>query len=400
MRKIIFIVYHPFFQRDFHRYGVEFFMGKGYPIEIWYIPHNQAVDFVGDYPLYKGDNYHKYDFQEYKKQVEIHLHDIFVLFDIEERESYEIINHGCKYVIMSGLCGVFQLSDVCQYRVPLRLYESLRRVFQQGFIQSASMIYEKILRKIYMKRVAYAIKKNPAIKILTSTKKVSKMYLKDEILKGNVLYTHALDFDRYIEEEEKKDNRENMYIVFCDSGYGSTGYDFVYCGINNVLDNKKFHTQIDNLLKKMEMKYNIPAVILGHPHSKYENGAFGGRKVIINNTCEYAKKSKMFILNTSTAINFAALYNRPILQVVNSDFKRIHTVYPNAYEHIRYESNIVYGCGFMDMDDKVAMQHPWDYVKPMEPVKRQKFIRDYIIDNDTKYKRTFEYLEENLRCEI
>lgn len=49
------------------------------------------------------------------------------------------------------------------------------------------------------------------------------------------------------------------------------------------------------------------------------------------------------------------------------------------------------------MDDEEAMEHPWDYVKRMNIEKRKQYIRDYLIDNDTTDKCSYEYLEEAIR---
>lgn len=391
MRKIIFVVIHPFFQRDYHRFGIEYFMERGYSVEIWRLLSKKTIDFLADMPLYQGDNFHEYDYNELKKQLGNHWDDIYVIFSMEP-EYYEIINRGYKYMLFFGMAGVFLLNAP-----PTEFFERVKRAFYRGFFQSMIVLYNKYKNINNKNLYINAMRKNPPIQILTSTHKVARIYLTEEQLQGNVLYTHAVDYDRYIEENRKRNDDTVKYIVFCDCGLGAIDYDSVLNNYEQLEDKSRFSGQIELLLSRLEEKYNLPAIILGHPHTKYENETLYGRKIVLNRTAEFTKEAVAFVLNTSTAISFAALYDVPTLYVVNTEFKRLRFFYPNLYELIEYEAKNVFGCGFLDMDDEEKMARPWDYVKRMDIEKRKQYIRDYLIDNNTKDKCSYEYLEEALR---
>ena len=73
---MIFVYLHPFRQIDFYRFGVYFFMKSGYPTEIWRIIDEKSIDLIPERAIYQGRNYHEYDFQGFRTQVDNHLNDI------------------------------------------------------------------------------------------------------------------------------------------------------------------------------------------------------------------------------------------------------------------------------------------------------------------------------------
>ena len=395
-KKIIFVYPHPFFQRDVHRFGAEYLMKKGYSVELWRLFSDDSISFLGGDSVYQGENYYEYDYHEFKWQVGNHLDDIYILIGANQVIYGEIINRGCIYFFWDGMGGVFSFSDACTQKFSQLLYKKLKRAFQRGAFQSLLHLYDMIQTNHRIRKYKGIQRNNPPIQIVTSTRKVAQKYWSYEQLQGNVLYTHAMDYDRYIEENRKIDT-DGKYIVFCDTGIGTIDYDTVYYNYEQINDRYRFLEQTEELIVALEKKYNLPTIILGHPNAIYENGTFFGRQVVRNRSCEYTKKAAVFILNVSLAINFAVLYDVPTLQVVNTEFKHLTFMAPNLYEYIKCQALDILGCGFLDMDDADAMKHPWDYVKRMDPMKRERYIHDYLIDNNTTDKCSYEYLEEVIR---
>jgi hypothetical protein len=148
----------------------------------------------------------------------------------------------------------------------------------------------------------------------------------------------------------------------------------------------------------MEKKYNLPVVILGHPHVIYQKGDFGGREIVYNRISEFMQKAEVLILDLSVAIGFAAMYDIPVLRVgsrfFNYDKSQLKIYLPNVYDFIKYESEVVLGCGFLDLDDEDELEHPWDFVKRIDEEKRKKYLKEYVIDGEKAEKTTYEYMEE------
>lgn len=410
-RSIIFVNVGLFFQRDAIRFGCTYLMEKGYLVEIWDLLTERPMDFRATMPLYNGDNYYEYTYDEFRDNLNRHMQDIYVFIyasdDLFLRICTEIINLGCRYILIPGIGGVYIRRPDFLSRNLSFLKRNINLILTNDRKKWKSILLKKLqnlskrnaARKIITQYFT-ALQNKPPLAVLTGTHKAYEQLLVPKQLQSNILYTHALDYDRFIEENRKRNNHPHKYVVFCDSGFGATHYDSVIAGEKPLIDKTKFFMQIESLLSKLEEHYNLPAVILGHPHVKYEEGMFAGRKIVFNRTCEFARNAEVFVLNMSASINFALLYDVPILQVANQDFKKITIIYPNLYEYILLETEKVICAGFLDLDNKSAMEHPWDYVKRASASKREEYIRTYIIDNDTTDKCTYEYLEDVIRHEL
>jgi hypothetical protein len=256
-------------------------------------------------------------------------------------------------------------------------------------------------RRRYIEEYFKAWRKTPPILILTSTHHLAKQYLTKEQLKGNIMYIHTWDYDRYIEQKRKEDLRMDKYIVYCDGGFTSIDYHEALNGKlhTEILDHRKeYFDKIEILFNQMEKKYNLPVVILGHPHVIYQKGDFGGREIVYNRISEFMQKAEVLILDLSVAIGFAAMYDIPVLRVgsrfFNYDKSQLKIYLPNVYDFIKYESEVVLGCGFLDLDDEDELEHPWDFVKRIDEEKRKKYLKEYVIDGEKAEKTTYEYMEE------
>lgn len=182
-----------------------------------------------------------------------------------------------------------------------------------------------------------------------------------------MIYIHSMDYDRYIETNRENNNLSEKHILYIDTGLFLLNYDAVREGsmkeIRDYAD--EFFNQIETLFNRLSTYYNLPIVISGHPHSKYPKEAYGGRKIIYNRTAQLAKDAKIIIVIDSTATSFAALYDKPLIHIVN---KRLMTPFePDStlfwFDYIRLKASLIEGVGFLDMDNEQNMLHPWAFAK-------------------------------------
>nr|MCR5268534.1 hypothetical protein [Lachnospiraceae bacterium] len=107
------------------------------------------------------------------------------------------------------------------------------------------------------------------------------------------------------------------------------------------------------------------------------------------------------IMSTSTAVSFAILYDKPVLKVCNQSMRQMPGGYGlNLYGYITLETTAYLGCDILDMDDAQKMTHPWDFALRLDAVKREKYMRDCIIDNDTSGHTIMECVEERIRSDL
>ncbi|MCR5592000.1 MAG: hypothetical protein K6F73_10770 [Lachnospiraceae bacterium] len=398
--KIIFVVVHPYALRDHKRFGAAYLMEQGYNVEIWRIMDSKSVSMDFSAGMYEGKGYRELSQNEYINELKSTRDKAFFIFQGKPDPIYPAAKMGCRYVIMNGMCAVPvpDPEDRSVLNIPAEggIESRLQRLCSSGITgYIKSYIHSRLTRK---KRENLTEKTPPAL-VVSSTHCAAKQYLTDKELSGNVLYTHALDYDRFIEANRADSDRTARHIVYCDGQMFVKGYDAVILGIEGDAYKraKEYYSQLEKLFERLEEHYGLPVVIAGSPHLKYDGDSFCGRKLYFNQTCELTRNAALFIVTTTTAMNFPALYDVPVLKIANSSLKTTPLgKYADTYAYIKDEADQIFGCGFLDLDDEDAMSHPWEYVKPMDRKKRDKFIEEYLIDNDTEDKTVMECVEAYL----
>ncbi|MEK7783941.1 MAG: hypothetical protein AAB658_00780 [Chloroflexota bacterium] len=75
----------------------------------------------------------------------------------------------------------------------------------------------------------------------------------------------------------------------------------------------------------LEREHGARIVIAAHPHSRYEDRPedyFGGRPVVQGKTLELVRKAGFVIAHSSTALNFAVLFRKPVLFITTDSLQR------------------------------------------------------------------------------
>lgn len=402
--KIIFVVMYPYFARDHHRFGAEYMMERGHEVEIWHVANagNSGLDYSAEY--YKGENYHELTPEEYRAAANRNRKEAVFIVNGSGNPLITLAEENCRYLVMTGLGAVPKPHPVNANTPLSEEYSAIKRKIIDsisdplGFAKRRIGRLKKGCKDRTMKRLLI---KNPPEFIVTSTHLAAQRYLSPSELKCNIIYTHALDYDRYIEVNRKNPNKEEKHILYCDSGFYHMCQDSVVLKRDFGHDCEgEYYSQLGKLFSLLEEHYHIPVVIAAHPHVVYGDNAFGGRKLIFDKTCELARDAAVFITTTSTATNFAVLYDLPILKIAS---KRLKTVgyygTDNAYDWIKYEAEELLGCGFVDLDDDNEMQSPWNRIRRIPTEKRLEFLKDYVIDSNVSDQTIAEVIEENLNKE-
>lgn len=105
----------------------------------------------------------------------------------------------------------------------------------------------------------------------------------------------------------------NDYFVFLDENLIDHS-DYL---INNarVEEEYIYYDELNKFFKFLEDKHNIEIVIAAHPRADFNKtkSRFLGRKVFQNSTLGLVKHCQACITHASTSINFAVIYNKPII---------------------------------------------------------------------------------------
>jgi hypothetical protein len=134
---------------------------------------------------------------------------------------------------------------------------------------------------------------------------------------SKLIWAHAFDYDRYLTFMAQKLDSilKDSYLVFLDEGY-PTHPDFSLKGMmkNPFLSVQHYADSMESFFSVIEERCDLKIVIAAHPKSAYEMipGLFKGRKIIKGKTLELVAHSKGVLGHSSTSINFAVLFKKPV----------------------------------------------------------------------------------------
>ncbi len=400
--RIIYVVIHPYSLRDHLRFGGEYLMDHGYNVEIWRIVQDSSVYMNWGGGMYEGDNYHEYSLTDYKRNLCMRREDSVFVFQGKTHAMYIASGLKATCIVMDGLGAVPRFYDYGfskENKAEKKgLFNRLRGKTPKDYLIFISYCTSTLIEEIRRKARGSTWRSNPPVLLVTSTHYASSLYFKPwEMETAHVLYVHAMDYDRYIEANQMESD-ESGVIVYIDAGFSSDTYDFVSKNSNEFVEcdgGIPEKSALDHLFSILEEKYKSEVVVAGHPHREYSGDTFCGRRLVLNRTCELVKNSSLVVLTTSTAMNYIALYNKPVLKIASSQFKSFkYAGCDSAYDWIKFEAEEIMGCGFLNLDDKDTYDHIGNKIKQMDHKKREEYISKYIIDGDMTDKTIVEYLED------
>ena len=150
--------------------------------------------------------------------------------------------------------------------------------------------------------------------------------------KVKVINVNANDYDKYLSISNKHELVSGTYCVFLDQ-YIPYHPDFIIHKKKTV-DPTNYYDNLNRTFDKIEKKHNVKVIIAAHPKAlNYkEFNPFKGRAFFYEKTPELVSNSSFVIAHFTTSINFAILYNKPLLFFTCKDFEQ---VMPASALHIK-----------------------------------------------------------------
>lgn len=102
--------------------------------------------------------------------------------------------------------------------------------------------------------------------------------------------------------------------VFLDQYFGFHPGAFVR-GFGHATDPDFFYPRLRRLFDRIERERGLRVVIAAHPRANYADkpGLFGDRPIEYGNSVRLVRESRLVLASFSTAINFAAIFEKPVL---------------------------------------------------------------------------------------
>lgn len=324
IKKIIFFVEVTFGKRDYERFGIEILIKNGLDVEIWdFTPilHPKGYNTYALPDPIKLDYYHVFQTKEdaLSKIVTINQSCFvmnFIPYNVNALQIFRLISK--KKIPYGYRASAYPSVDssVSSYNIFRKIFIKLKKL-ESGDIE---LFLNYLLRKIPSKFFGVA----PARMIMATGEKY-KMDNRVPIGSSTeIVWGHTLDYDIYLKEKEEDVVQEEQRVaVFLDE-YLPFHPDYVYCGLKPFSTPEEYYPLLCKFFNFLEKKYKIKIIIASHPRSHYEKHPdyFEGRPVIRGKTAELVNSAAFVVAHSSTSLNFAVLFKKPIIFTTTNSLMR------------------------------------------------------------------------------
>ena len=323
IKRVIFLIHYPLRLRDYQRLGVDLLNENGFQVEIWNLTSlimpfdTQEYDPI-DLFYYEGEIIF-YD----KRDVRIKLsrlseEDIVICtmrYSYDRFWLYRALGRTkAKYAIESN--------NLVPTKREIKSLDKLPKIFNTYRVSKlCKMLISKfILNRIPLQHLGI----KPADFILGGGEK--SVITNNAINKGtDVLWAHATDYDRYLEERDTE-VKEKPVAVFLDQFLPFHPHG-VLAKSPKPFDAERYYALLNNFFNIVEEQTGLEVIIASHPRSNYEHHPeyFDGRRCIKEETVKLIRMCRFAMAHHSTVLNFANLVFKPVIFLTYSDLD-------NAYD--------------------------------------------------------------------
>lgn len=202
-----------------------------------------------------------------------------------------------------------------------------------------------------------------------------------------VYYSHSSDYDQAMLSDDKL---SEDYIVFIDVYYPHHP-DLKIYGLLTDESSEVYHDNMNKLFHKLEEKTGKKVIICAHPRRPKDKSVEFDFPVVYNQTAKYLKQASLVVNHYSTAVNYAVIYNKPILYVTMDAFSKNGSAKLIDIISSRLGSVVINGNDLqnLDIDNNYKSYHH------INKELYQKFLSENIIHDKSSKKR---FGEDLMNC--
>jgi len=320
INEIWFLLQTPLTKRDYDRLGTERLLKRGFRVkflDLTAIINPKYLKTPKKYPyegMFEINNKEEYVGLLKKQENDIFVIDVIVRRDIPSFVLATLNKYGIPY------------ANLCVNSIPIPNLNSIGTIYKLK-AKKIFRLFASLIRRLSGFFNYY----NPDF-IFAGGEKDRSMFPKHN-KNTKIIWGHTLDYDLYLEYLEKgsKLPLNGKYAVFLDE-YFPLHPDFHVSGAisNPYKEPSEYYDEMNAMFEILEKKTGIPIVIAAHPRSDYNNlpGVFQSRKIYQMKTVDLVANAEFVIAHGSTSVNFAVLFEKPIIFIMPSKVKG------GAYESI------------------------------------------------------------------
>lgn len=324
IHKIIIITGYPFNRRDYDRFGIEYFRSKELEVEIWDISAILSKNVTDQLPV--KDPTLLTDLRIFKKKEEI----VKAILSIDNNSIINcFIEYSPRTVFIFRTISKQKIRycvvEMASFPNPFPVQEwSIHRITQilkkAGSLKVPEIIGH-ILNKIQLNYYSLFGIAPASIVILGGERSsAGSSYPVDKATTR--VWTHSFDYDIFLKNESETGDSHTGNGIFLDQ-YLPFHPEYHYFDVKPISP-EKYYPGLCNFFTLLEKNMNSRIVIAAHPRSDYPDlpDYFCGRSIIKGETARLIRDSSFVIAHSSTAINFAILYRKPVLFLTTDELQK------------------------------------------------------------------------------
>lgn len=311
--KVIFVGYLPITDKLEANFHMNEIRDSGIEVEYW------DVSFIREIA---------YKFEDYQGIIP---QQVFHSYSEVRKELSHIERKSTLFVSCMTYDGI-----VLRLFLIFTLYRCIIAAFGNNTMPMAKFSYSKVLRSskltVDLFRRAILNKLSKYLKVIQIVRGFDYIFVsgrngltgigrhtKREVCQAGVININSDDYDIFLEIRNRPRVNKERYILFLDQ-YFPLHPDLEFCGIK-AIDADNYYSLLNNWFSALESYFHLPVVIAAHPKAiRYKSeDFFDGRKVVYNETANYCKEAEFVIAHNSTSINYAVVFEKPIVFLTSLD---------------------------------------------------------------------------------
>jgi hypothetical protein len=320
MKTAVYLMEQPFDSRNYDRFGVDAWLARGWRVEVWDLT-------AWAYPkVWKGFFERGRQLQAFPGYFTIssrtelfkRLSDagpIECLIDLTE-DTYcnlwakvMLVRGGTRRVIRSTVGISPGVLDLQKPSIRARLRRAIEAGASEPFKRLAAAAYRKLAARSYA----------PRFIVVNGESSIPGDYDRH---KSEIIRAHHQDYDVYLALLKSPSVSSDDFAVFIDQNY-CFHPDFVYSEEKSCVTPEKYFPTLRRGFKILSEKLGIPVRVAAHPHCSdidTYRSYFVPFPVEHGRTAELIRAGRAAICHQSIAVNFAVLFEKPLIFVTTNEF--------------------------------------------------------------------------------
>lgn len=322
IKKIIFFLDQTLSQRNYDRFGFDILKSNGFEVSVL------------DFTPYLCPDLYKWEIVN-EKQVE--FEEIFLIHDPETAiDKISNISSDTLAIVLlsfdSKTAFIFRALSERNAKYAVSISDAFPSLSKSG---NHMLYYRELLKRCIFHPREFSMKvadklKHYKLKYATEEIKGATLVLAGGAESINqyhypmdenteILWLHQLDYDNYLREVALPAREEDKAVLLdvCMLHHS----DALAMNVRYEVDWGVYYSNLNKLFDLVERDLGLKVEIAAHPRSAYndQNNPFGKRPVRKFETARAVKEAKLVIADQSTAINYAVLFNKPVIFIVSNE---------------------------------------------------------------------------------